>query len=231
MEQKQFLTAILTGVLLIGCFAVSGFAVTVDKFGDDHRAYDERLYGDINLDWKLDATDYMMVKRAVLGTFPVSESNLRQTDINQNGKLDPIDYLMIKRAILGTIAPLGFAPPRELSIKRADSLTDEELYAEIDKDIAMAEIHNTTELVIRFQRITRETQAAEVLSSLGLPDDLNDKSVYTEYYWWDSIYGWTLEILFCVPPELSLRETMFKLYRCEEISDRIIFTGIKSPEA
>lgn len=216
---NQLLTAILTAALLVSCFAVCGSAVTVDKFGDDHKAYDERLYGDVNLDWEVNEVDYMLVKRAVLGTFSISKDNFRQIDIDQNDEIDVTDYLLIKRSILGLIAPLGFAPPRELRAKHSDLLTDEELYEEIDMLIDAANRYNATELIIRFQRITRETQAAEVLSSLELPDDLNNETIYPRYYWWDFIYGPTFEIIMRVPPELSLREVLFKLYRCAEIDD------------
>lgn len=226
---NQLLTAILTAALLVSCFAVCASAVTVDKFGDDHKAYDERLYGDVNLDWEVNEVDYMLVKRAVLGTFSISKDNFRQIDIDQNDEIDVTDYLLIKRSILGLIAPLGFAPPRELRAKHSDLLTDEELYEEIDKEIAMANRQNVTELYIWFQRFTRETQAAEVLSSLGLPDDLGDKSVYTGYSWLHTIHGLTLTITIRVPSELSLREVMFKLYRCAEIDDPVF--NLYAPEA
>lgn len=229
---KRLLTAVLTASLLVGCFAVCGSAATVDNFGDDHEAYDERLYGDVNLDWKVDAIDYLLVKRAVLGTFSVSKLNLRQTDINRNGEIDAVDYLLIKRSVLGTIEPLGFAPMRELTAKAADALTDEELYERIDEEIAEASRYSgdTNKLNIRFQRITRETQAAEILASLGLPDDLRDKTIYVDLFWW-LIDGRTFEITMRVPDELSLRETMFKLYRCAEISDPIQIGDVYAPVA
>ena len=225
---KRLLAAVLTAATFISGFAFYGSAETVDTFGDDHKAYDERLYGDVNLDWKVDAVDYLLVKRAVLGTYCVSEQNLRQIDINQNGEIDAVDYLLIKRSVLGTIAPLGFAPMRALTANAADALTDDELYEKIDKEIA--EANGSRKINIRFRRITRETQAADVLASLGLPDDLSDKTIYVDLFWW-LIDGRTLEITMELPDELSLRETMFKLYRCAEISDSIPIGDIYAPEA
>lgn len=227
-HMKKLLTVVLTAALLVSCFAVYGSAETVDRFGDDHEAYDERLYGDANMDWKVDATDYMLVKRAVLGTGSISELNYRQTDIDQNGEIDAMDYLLIKRSILGTIEPLGYAPPRALREKYADLLTDEELYEEIDSQIAGAIRYNTTELIIRFQRVTRETQAAEILASLGLPDDLGDEAIYQPR--WVPLDGQSLELYVNLPEEYSLRETMFKLYRCAEIY-YLLFNGIYAPAA
>lgn len=227
---KQLLTAVLSAAILVSGLAICGSAETVDRFGDDHKAYDERLYGDVNLDWKVDAIDYMPAKRAVLGTFSISKQDLRQTNINQNGEIDAVDYMLIKRSVLGTVAPLGFAPQRELTAKAADALTDEELYDRIDKEIAEAIKYDATDLLIRFQRITRETQAAEILSSLGLPDDLNDKSVYVGYFWGNYRYGETLSIRLCVPEELSLRDTLFKLYRCAELFSPM-FMDLYAPEA
>ena len=215
---KRLFTAILTAALLVGSFAVCASAVTVDKFGDDHEAYDERLYGDVNLDWEVNAVDYMLVKRAVLGTYVVLEQDYIQTDINQDGKIDATDCLLIKRSVLGTIAPLGFVPLMELSPKATDALTDEELYEKIDKEIAEAD--GSTTLLFSFRRIKRETQAAAVLGSLGLPDDLCDPSIYFPgFSLWN---GLTLMVFMYVPPEISLRETMFKLYRCAEIGGILV---------
>ena len=59
-------------------------------------------YGDVNMNGSLDAGDYLMTKRAFLGTYTLNEMQLRAADVNRNGKLDASDYLMIKRAFLGT---------------------------------------------------------------------------------------------------------------------------------
>lgn len=211
---KQLLTAVLTAALLLGSLAVGTSAVTVDKFGDDHRAYDERLYGDINLDWKLDATDYMMVKRAVLGTYSIIvEQEVQAADVNQNGVIDAMDYVIIKRAILGTIEPLG-GVVEELTPNPYADLTDEELYAQIDEMLANdPDPEGQNLLMFSFKRIKRESQASTVLASLGFSDDLYDKTTYIHVGHMTNMY---LVLIMKVPPE-QVREAIFKLYRCDEI--------------
>jgi len=56
--------------------------------------------GDVNMNGKLDATDYILVKRAVLGTLDLSALQARLADMNQDGKLDTFDYILLKRKIL-----------------------------------------------------------------------------------------------------------------------------------
>ena len=60
------------------------------------------LCGDINTSGEVDATDYMMVKRIVLGTYMVSEERATLADINGDGETDLADYMMVKRYVLGT---------------------------------------------------------------------------------------------------------------------------------
>lgn len=60
------------------------------------------LLGDIDLDMKLTANDYLYAKRAVLGTADLPADALARADADGNGKVDANDYLYIKRAVLGT---------------------------------------------------------------------------------------------------------------------------------
>ncbi len=61
----------------------------------------ETILGDINQNGKLDARDYLLLKRAFFGTYELS-CGLDAADINGNGKLDARDYLLLKRAFFGT---------------------------------------------------------------------------------------------------------------------------------
>jgi len=57
--------------------------------------------GDINNNDKIDARDYLLLKRAYFGTYNLT-CDLSVADINGNGKLDARDYLLLKRAYFGT---------------------------------------------------------------------------------------------------------------------------------
>ena len=58
--------------------------------------------GDVNGDGNVNATDYLMLKRAVLGTFALSDQKKAAADINGDGNVNATDYLMLKRVVLGT---------------------------------------------------------------------------------------------------------------------------------
>jgi hypothetical protein len=60
------------------------------------------VWGDVNGNGKLDAQDYAMVKRYVLGTFKLTEKQKERADVDGDGKVTSKDYAMIKRAYLGT---------------------------------------------------------------------------------------------------------------------------------
>ena len=58
--------------------------------------------GDINGNGVIDAQDYAMAKRSVLGTYRLTEAQAGRGDIDSNGKVDAWDYAKIKRHFLGT---------------------------------------------------------------------------------------------------------------------------------
>ena len=58
--------------------------------------------GDVDGNGVMDAYDYMMLKRHILGTFKLSEEGLALADVDKNGEVNSYDYMLLKRAILGT---------------------------------------------------------------------------------------------------------------------------------
>ena len=59
------------------------------------------VVGDANGNGKIDARDYLLLKRAYFGTYTLT-CDLEVADINGNGKIDARDYLLLKRAYFGT---------------------------------------------------------------------------------------------------------------------------------
>ena len=64
-----------------------------------------KLVADLDGNGRLDANDLLILKRAVLGSASLSESQKKQADVNGDGKVDTTDYLLAKRAYLGTYEP------------------------------------------------------------------------------------------------------------------------------
>lgn len=61
-----------------------------------------RLLGDINEDGKIDAVDYMLLKRYVLGTYGIADEKKVVADVNKDGQINAVDYMLLKRHVLGT---------------------------------------------------------------------------------------------------------------------------------
>ncbi|MBQ3154880.1 MAG: hypothetical protein IJB88_06560 [Clostridia bacterium] len=60
------------------------------------------LRGDLNADGVADAQDYMMLKRAILGTYTLTPAQKNASDFNGDSETTALDYMMLKRCILGT---------------------------------------------------------------------------------------------------------------------------------
>lgn len=60
------------------------------------------LRGDVNRNGRVDSTDYMLLKRYVLGTTRLSDEQMFFADVDRNGKVNSLDYVLLKRHVLGT---------------------------------------------------------------------------------------------------------------------------------
>lgn len=80
----------LTILFLFACCSVAASAAPV------------RRLGDVNSDGTVNAFDYMLMKRFVLGTYCPSVIDYMVWDINADGRINAIDYMLLKRTVLGT---------------------------------------------------------------------------------------------------------------------------------
>ena len=64
-------------------------------------AEDEYLVGDVSRNGIIEAGDYAMVKRYILGNFDLDIMQEKLADVNDNGEVDANDYAVLKRSILG----------------------------------------------------------------------------------------------------------------------------------
>lgn len=60
------------------------------------------LSGDVNCDGEVDKYDYIAVKRAVMGTLALEDTQKLTADVNEDGSIDKFDYILIKRHVMGT---------------------------------------------------------------------------------------------------------------------------------
>jgi len=68
-------------------------------------AYDDTpdgVLGDVDADGDVDAADYVLVKRAVLKTYELTEEQQVVADIDADADVDATDYVLVKRIVLGT---------------------------------------------------------------------------------------------------------------------------------
>ncbi len=67
---------------------------------DYYGIFPKSLLGDINQNGRLDAMDYLLLKRICLETYLPSPEELRLADVNGDGRVDKEDYVLLKRMIL-----------------------------------------------------------------------------------------------------------------------------------
>lgn len=58
--------------------------------------------GDVDQNGQINALDYLLLKRHVLGTRQLSAERQLLADIDRNGSLNALDYLLLKRHVLGS---------------------------------------------------------------------------------------------------------------------------------
>jgi len=79
--------------------------------GDQVRVYDSAgvckltytvvVYGDADGDGKTGTTDYVQIRKQILGTYSMGTYNKKAADTNRNGKVDTADYVQVRKHILG----------------------------------------------------------------------------------------------------------------------------------
>ena len=87
---KRSLSVLLTLIIVIGLIP---FAFTVTA-GAAWRK------GDVDRNGIVESKDYLMIKRAVLRTYTLLESELTAADASGDGDVTAVDYLMVKRDVL-----------------------------------------------------------------------------------------------------------------------------------
>ncbi len=66
----------------------------------------DALFGDINMDAKVDAIDYALLKKHLLGMGDLSGDALRIADVNHDNAVDALDLSILKQYLLGKITSL-----------------------------------------------------------------------------------------------------------------------------
>lgn len=81
---------------------VSGKVGTGSTVKNGGMEYTFIVLGDVNGNGKVDANDYMLVKRHFLGTYELDDIGLAAGDCNGDGKISANDYFLIRRHVIGT---------------------------------------------------------------------------------------------------------------------------------
>ena len=79
----------------------TGNKVTVTS-GEEVKEYYIVLYGDVNGDGSIKASDYVFIKNYIMGSKQLSDAYLKAADVNKDGKVKASDYVLIKNNIMGS---------------------------------------------------------------------------------------------------------------------------------
>ncbi len=69
-------------------------------FTDDLLQNVPSLWGDVSGDGKVNAVDYVLLKRHVMRTHTLTETQQAAADVNEDGKINAADYVLLKKKIL-----------------------------------------------------------------------------------------------------------------------------------
>lgn len=83
-----------------GSNKTSGKIVTGDKIISNGKTYDVVIYGDVNGDGQIKATDYMKIKNHIMGSSKLSGAYAKAADVNKDGQVRATDYVKIKNNIM-----------------------------------------------------------------------------------------------------------------------------------
>ena len=73
-----------------------------DGAGAHKLTYNVVVFGDTNGDGNTNTTDYVQIRKQLLGTLSLSGCYKTAADTNKNGKVDAADYVQVRKQILGT---------------------------------------------------------------------------------------------------------------------------------
>ena len=83
----------------------SGFIATGDKVtitvSDETKEFEVVVYGDVNGDGMIKATDYVLIKNQIMGNSTLQGPYKEAADVDKNGMIKATDYVKIKNQIMG----------------------------------------------------------------------------------------------------------------------------------
>lgn len=87
-------------------FEKNGGAATGDKVtitsGNETKEYYIVIFGDVNGDGSIKASDYVNIKNHIMGNKSLNGAYLKAADVNRDGSVKASDYVLIKNNIMGT---------------------------------------------------------------------------------------------------------------------------------
>jgi len=80
----------------------TGGTITYFHQGKQADTYSIVVFGDIDGDAEISSIDYLLTKKAFIGSVSLNAAQLAAADVNLDGSVDSLDILLIKRHIIGT---------------------------------------------------------------------------------------------------------------------------------
>ena len=60
--------------------------------------------GDVNSDGKIGSSDYILVRKYLLGTSALNSNQLKEADMNGDNKINATDYILIRKSQINIFA-------------------------------------------------------------------------------------------------------------------------------
>ena len=79
---------------------VGGDGLSSNNSSSNENTITSSIKGDVNGDGKVTASDYVLVKNSIMGTYNLTDNQKEKADYNNDGKITASDYVLIKNKIM-----------------------------------------------------------------------------------------------------------------------------------
>ena len=102
--KKKFVLIVITITFIIGIYYIK--SNNIDKDNGDISVGDT-ISGDVNGNGKVNATDYVAIRKYLLKTGSLTDNQKKRADVNSDGKVSSADYVVIRKILLNGGASSG----------------------------------------------------------------------------------------------------------------------------
>ena len=113
------------GVLIVIFLLIISVAIILNKKNNSEELFlGDTSVGDVNGDGKVNAQDYVLVRKYIMKASSLSAAQQKKADIDGSGKVSTQDYVLLRKMIMGTYTPGSSGTPAKKESKNVVDVGD-----------------------------------------------------------------------------------------------------------